>query len=104
MPLARWPSNPMASLLLVVIAQACDSSSHPASGLDGGAIKRHFSPDTTLAALEIRQLDLAFDDVGKDVFVWQLGAVEWCHFGYFLPEHWDSCLLTEWKTKIDTIY
>jgi hypothetical protein len=40
MPLARWPSNPMASLLLVVIALA--------SGLDGGAIKRHFNPDTTL--------------------------------------------------------
>ena len=26
-----------------------DSSSRLASGLDGGAIKRHFSPDTTLA-------------------------------------------------------
>jgi len=47
MSLARWPSNAMASLLLLVMDHAMTPRRALASGLDGGAIKRYFSRGTT---------------------------------------------------------
>ena len=60
-----------------------DSSSRLASGLDGGAIKRHLSPDTTLAHLDPQQLfsDTAPDGGREVVFMFAGGGAQYPGMG-----------------------